>query len=232
MGSGVGSGSGGGVGSKACIGALGSSGESRGAARRPLKDVGKADAVELDWGMEKGSLAVESGGLKTLPELAVTAPLDKSVPVQSSVGFCTDAPKLNCAAPFPRPSPLSPKLNVAAVGLAEASLASSPWPTRSPEKLPKVSPPIALGGWGSTLRAGVVEDGLTGSLDMLGGGVREPVPRAGEVDLGVRENVSSPVWPNTILPPPLKENLLTSFTGDQEERLRERKTMTDQNIQI
>lgn len=48
----------------------------------------------------------------------------------------------------------------------------------------------------------------------FGGGVGEAVPRAGDVDLGVRENGSSPVWPNIILPFPPKENLFTSFPCD------------------
>lgn len=84
----------------------------------------------------------------------------------------------------------------------DASLASSPWPTRSPEKLPRVSPPAVLG-------AGVVEEGL--SICRIG----DAVPRAGEVDLGVREKVSSPGCPNTILPFPPKVNLLISFTCDE-----------------
>lgn len=44
--------------------------------------------------------------------------------------------------------------------------------------------------------------------------VGDAVPRAGEVDLGVRENGSSPDWPNIILPFPPKVNLFTSFPCD------------------
>lgn len=119
----AGSFSGGGVGSEGCEGAFGSSDASEGAARRLLKDVRKAEAVELDWGTEKASLVFDSGGLNRLPD---TAPLDKSAPVESSEDFRRSALKLNCAAPLPIPSPESPKVNEAAVGLAEESLASSP----------------------------------------------------------------------------------------------------------
>lgn len=119
----AGSFSGGGVGSEGCEGAFGSSDASEGAARRLLKDARKAEAVELDWGTEKASLVFDSGGLNRLPD---TAPLDKSAPVESSEDFRRSALKLNCAAPLPIPSPESPKVNEAAVGLAEESLASSP----------------------------------------------------------------------------------------------------------
>lgn len=91
------------------------------------------------------------------------------------------------------------------------SFASSPWPTRSPEKLPRVSPPTILGGCGSVLRAVVEEMSLAASPNVFG--VGDIVPRAGEVDFGVRENVSSAVWPNTALPFP-DENLLPS-TGEK-----------------
>lgn len=237
-GSELGSATGGGVESEGGVGALGSSGGSRGAARRLLNDEGIAEVAVLAWGMEKAGLAVSSGGLNTPLELTDTVPLDKSVTVESSAGLWRVAPKLNCAAPLPRPSPvpLSTKLNEAAAGLAGASLASSsPWPTRSPEKLPSVSPPMALGAWGSTLRAGVVEEGLTGSDDMLGGGVGEPVlPRAGEVDLGVKENDSSAPAPNTIFPLPPKENLPASFTGEKrrkKEAEKEREREMERNNQ-
>lgn len=109
-------------------------------------------------------------------------------------------------------NPVSPKVNETVAGLAGASLASSPWPTRSPEKLPRVSPPTVLGGCGSILRAVVEVEGLPAS-PVVGRRVGDAVPRAGEVDLGVMENVSSPVWPNTILPF-ANENLFTSFTWD------------------
>lgn len=194
------------------VGAFGSSEESRGAARRLLKDAGKAEAVELDWGTEKAGFVFDSGGLNKLPELTDTAPLDKSAAALSPPGFWGATPKLNCAAPLPRPSPLSTKLNEPGVGLVEGSLASSPWPTRSPEKLPSVSPPIALAGCGSILRGAEVEEGFTGSPDIVRGGVGDPVPRAGEADFGVRENGSSPVWPNPILPLAPKGNLFPSFT--------------------
>lgn len=198
----------GGVGSDGCGGAFGSSEESEEAAIRLLKDVGKDGAAEIDWGTEKAGLGLESGGLNKLPD---PAPLDKSAPVESSTDFWSPAPKLNCGAPLPIPSPASPNANEAAAGLVDESLASSPWPTRSPEKLPRVSPPIVLGGGcGSILRAAAVEVGF--STDGYGGRVGDPEPRAGEVDFGVRGNGSSPVWPNIILPFPPKENLLTSFT--------------------
>lgn len=119
----AGSFSGGGVGSEGCGGAFGSSSVSEGAARRLLKDVRNAEAVELDWGTEKPSLVFDSGGLNKLPD---TAPLDMSAPVESSADFRRSAPKLNCAAPLAIPSPESPKVNEAAVGLVEESLASSP----------------------------------------------------------------------------------------------------------
>lgn len=205
----TGSFSGGGVGSEGCGGAFGSSEESEEAARRLLKDVGKAGGIELGWGTEKAGFGFDSGGLNKLPD---AAPLDKSVAVESSADFWRPVPKLNCAAPLPTPRPVSPKANEAAAGLAEESLASSPWPTRSPEKHPRVSPPIVLGGCGSILRAAVVEVGL--SPDVFGGRVGDAVPRAGEGDFGVRENGSSPVWPNNILLFPAKENLFTSFPGE------------------
>lgn len=199
-GSAAGSFSGGGVGSEGCGGTFGSSEESEEAARRLLKDT--AEATELDWGTEKAGLGFDSGGLNKLPD---TAPLDKSVPVESSTAFWRIAPKLNCAAPLPIPSPVSPKENEAAVGLMDESLASSPGPTRSPEKLPRVSPPAVFGGCGSIPRAVVEEVGL--SPEVFGGTDEDPVPRAGETD-------SSAVWPNIILPFPPKENLFISFTGE------------------
>lgn len=207
----AGSFSGGGVGSEGCGGAFGSSEESEDSESKLLKDVGagKAEAAELDWGTEKAGLTFDSEGLNKLPE---AAPLDKSAPVESSADFWRPAPKLNCAVPLPRPNPVSPNVNEGAAGLAGDSLSSSPWPTRSPEKLPRVSPPTVLGGCGSILRAGVEEMGLPASPDVFGGRAGDAVPRAGEVDFGVRENVSSPVWPNIILPFP-KENLFASFAG-------------------
>lgn len=207
----AGSFSGGGVGSEGCGGAFGSSEESEDAASKLLKDVGagKAEEVEPDWGTEKAGLTFDSEGLNKLPD---AVPLDKSAPVESSADFWRPAPKLNCGVPLQRPNPVSPKVNEAAAGLADDSLASSPWPTRSPEKLPRVSPPTVLRGCGSILRTGVEEVGLPASPDVFGGRPGDAVPRAGEVDFGVRENVSSPVWPNAILPFP-KENLFASFAG-------------------
>lgn len=154
--------------------------------------------------MEKACLGFGSGGLNKLPE---AAPLDKSAAVESSAAFGGPEAKLNCAAPFPTQSPGSPKANEAAAGLEAGSLPSSPWPTRSPEKLPRVSPPTVLRGCGSTLRA---EAGL--SPEALGGRAGPPPPRAGDTDFGVRANGSSPFWPNVNFPP--KENLATSFTGE------------------
>lgn len=81
--------SGGGVGSEGCDGTFGSSDESEEAARRLLKDVGKAEAAEPDWGTEKAGLVFESGGLNKLPDA-----LDKSAAV-SSADFWRPAPKLN-----------------------------------------------------------------------------------------------------------------------------------------
>lgn len=203
----LGSLSGGGVGSEGCGETFGSSEVSEEAARRLPKDVGEAEAVELDWVTEKAGLGFGSGGLNKLPD---AVPLDKSVPVESSADFWGPATKLNCAAPLPIPSPVSPEVNEPTAGFVAESFASSPWPTRSPEKQPRVSPPIVLRGGGSILEAVVVEAGL--SPDGYGGRVGDPVPRAGEVDFGVRENGSSPVWPNIILPFPPKENLFKSFT--------------------
>lgn len=204
----TGSFSGGGVGSEGSGETFGSSVESAGAARRLLKDVGKAEAAEPDWGTEKAGLGFGSGGLNKLPD---PAPLDKSAPAESSVDFWRPAPKLNCTAPLPILSPISPKVSEPAVGLLlDESLASSPWPTRSPEKPPRVSPPIVLMGCGSILRGAVVGAGFSPAV--FEGRVGDAVPRAGEVDCGVRENGSSPVWPNIILPFPPKANLLTSFT--------------------
>lgn len=206
----AGSFSGGGVGSEGCGGAFGSSEESEEAASRLLIDVGvgEAETVEPDWGTEKAGLVFDSEDFNKLPK---AAPLDKSAPVESSAEFWRPAPKLNCTVPLPVPNPVSPKVNEAAAGLD--SLVSSPWPTRSPEKLPRVSPPTVLGGCGSILRAGMEEVGLPASPDVFEGRVGDTVPRAGELDSEVRENVSSPVWPNTILPFP-KENLFASFTGE------------------
>lgn len=196
----AGSFSGGGVGSEGCGGTFGSSDGSEEAARRLLKDVGKVEVTELVWGTEKAGLGVDSGGLNKLPD---AAPLDKSAAAESSTDFWRSAPKLNCAVPLLMPSPGSPKEKEAAGGLMDESLASSPGPTRSPEKLPRVSPPTVLGGCGSILRAVEEEVGL--SPDVFVGRVGEAVPRADE-------NVSSPVWPNIILPFPPKINLPASFT--------------------
>ena len=196
----------GGVASEVWGGAFGSSEESEDSTRRLLKDV-------PDWGTEKAGLLVDSGGLNKLPD---AAPFAKSDPGESSADFWTPGPKLNCAAPLPIPSPLSPKVKEAGEGLAEPSLASSPWPTRSPEKLPSVSPPTVLGGCGSTLRAVAVEVGLAASPGGFGGRVGEAVRRAGEVDFGLKENPSSPAGPNPILPFTPKENLLTSFAGERD----------------
>lgn len=80
----AGSFSGGGVGSEICGGAFGSCEESEDAVRRLLKDVGKPEAVEPDWGTEKAGLLFDSGGLNKLPD---TTPLDRSAPVDSSADF-------------------------------------------------------------------------------------------------------------------------------------------------
>ena len=75
--------SGGGVGSEDCGGAFGSSDDSEEAERRLLKDVGNAEAPELDKGAEKAGL-IDSGGLNKLPDAAT---LDKSAVVESSADF-------------------------------------------------------------------------------------------------------------------------------------------------
>lgn len=80
----AGSFSGGGVGSEGCGGSFGSSDKSAEAARILLKDIGKAEATELDWGTEKAGLGFDSGGLNKLPD---AAPLDKSAPVESSAAI-------------------------------------------------------------------------------------------------------------------------------------------------
>lgn len=206
-----------------CDGALGSSDESEDAARRLLKDVGKAERAELAWGTEKAGFVLFSGGLNKLRD---TDTLDKSGPDESSADLWTPAPKLNCVAPLLTPNALSPKVKAAAEGLLAPSLASSPWPTRSPEKQPSVSPPIVLEGCGSTLRAVVVEAALAASPGWFGGRLGDPLRRAGEVDFGAKENVSSLVCPKTILPFPLKENLLTSLTGGK------RRKQQKQNIKV
>lgn len=112
--------SGGGVGSVVGGGAFISS---KGTARRLLKDTGKAEAAELDWGAEKVGLGFGSGGLNRLPE---DAPLDKSEPAETSGAIWRIEPKLNCATPLPTPNPGSTKENEAAAGLDEVSFASSP----------------------------------------------------------------------------------------------------------
>lgn len=111
--------SGDGVGSVVCGGAFISS---KGPARRLLKDTGKAEAGELDWGAEKDGLGFGSGGLNRLPE---DAPLDRSEPAETSGAIWRIEPKLNCATPLPTPNPGS-KENEAAAGLDEVSFASSP----------------------------------------------------------------------------------------------------------
>lgn len=83
--------------------------------------------------------------------------------------------------------------------MASASLASSPWPTRSPEKLPRVSPPASLEGCGSTRRAEA--EGLS--------------PEALEAVEDAAEAIDSSItWPNSAFPFPPKENLPASFTCD------------------
>lgn len=156
-------------------------------------------------------MAFDSGGLNRLPD---GVPSDKSGAEESSPDFGRPVPKLNCVAPLPLPSPVSANVNAATADLVEESLASSPWPTLSPEKMPRVSPPAVFGGCGSILRVAVVEVGLAPSTVAFGAKVGDPVPRPGEVDFEVKENDSSPAWPNTILPFPPKENLLASFTGE------------------
>lgn len=197
IGSAAGCFSGGGVGSTVCVGAFISS---KGPARRLLKDTGKAAAAELGWGADKVGLGFGSGGLNRLP---VDAPLDRSEPAETSGAIWRIEPKLNCATPLPAPKPGSTKENEAAAGLDEASFASSPWPTRSPEKLPRVSPPPAFMGCGSTLKA-AAEDGSL-SAEALEGTVEDALLTA-----AAAATVSPDVWPKTILPFP-KENLFMSF---------------------
>lgn len=191
-GSAAGSFSGGGVGSEGCGGILGAS--EMPDARILLKD--NAGAAALDGGTGKVNLEFDSGGLNKLPE---AASLDKSVPGKVFTAAGKIPPKVNCEAPLVRASPGSPKENEAAVGLADASLASSPWPTRSPEKLPRVSPPASFEGCGSTLRTVAV------GLSPEEFGAAEDAAEATD---------SSMVWPKSILPFP-KENLFASFTREK-----------------
>lgn len=131
-----------------------------------------------------------SGGLNRLPEAAALG-LEMSDPG----GNFPLVSKVNCLALF-RANPGSPKEKEAAVGLASASLASSPWPTRNPEKLPRVSPPASLDGCGSTRSA--APKGLS--------------PEALDADEDAVEATDSSItWPNSGFPFP-KENLLGSFT--------------------
>lgn len=182
----LGSFSGGGVGSESCKGAFGSSEEP---ARILLKDVDKVEGVALDGGREKACLEFVSGGLNKLLD---EAPLDKSVVPESSAGFWKPDAKLNDCTPLPLPSPGSPKLNAAA-GFVTVSLTSSPGPTRSPEKQPRVSPPVVFGGCGSVLKAVEREFCLAASPDVLKDSVGDPVPIPEAADFGVRENGSSAV---------------------------------------
>lgn len=92
----------------------------------------------------------DSGGLNKL--LCV-------IPLGCSVG-----PKLKFCTPWPRLA--SP--NVSDAGFVEESLPSSPWPTRSPEKMPSVSPPTVFGSCGSALKAVLVGVLLDASFDVFG----------------------------------------------------------------
>lgn len=95
-------------------------------------------------------------------------------------------------------------MSLASASLASASLASSPWPTRSPEKLPRVSPPASLEGCGSTRRAEA--EGLS--------------PEALEaVEDAVEAIDSSITWPNSAFPFPPKENLPASFTAKKRKKI-------------
>lgn len=172
-----GSSSGGGVESEGCWGALSSSDDSEEGARRLLKDVGRAEAVEVGGGSEKAGLVFDSGGLN---KLLGAAPLERS-----------DATKLKFCTPLPRPRVASPNINEA--GFGAESLASSPWPTRSPENMPRVSPPVVFGSCGSVLKAVVVGVALAASFDVFGPKVGERLSRLEEVGFGVRENGCSPI---------------------------------------
>lgn len=131
-----------------------------------------------------------SGGLNRLPEVTALG-LEKSDPG----GNFPLVSKVNCLA-LVSASPGSPKEKEAALGFASTSLASSPWPTRSPEKLPRVSPPASLEGCGSTRSAGA--EGLS--------------PEALDADEDAAETTDSSItWPSSDFPFP-KENLLGSFT--------------------
>lgn len=112
------------------------------------------------------------------------------------------------------PSPAFPKENAGAVVFVEDSFASSPCPTRSPEKLPNVSPPAAFRGCGSVLEPVTVEPCFATSPKLLADELEDPLLRPGEFDLVGRENGSSPVWPNNPLPFPPMENLFTSFPAE------------------
>lgn len=112
----------GGVDSDGDAEAFGSCGDSEEAARRLLKDVGKAEAAEPNGETVNAGFVFESGGLNKLPDVA---PFDKSAVVESSADFWRPTPKLNCDAPLPMPSPVSPKVNAEA-DFVEESFASSP----------------------------------------------------------------------------------------------------------
>lgn len=72
------------------------------------------------------------------------------------------------------------------------SAPSSPCPTRSPEKLPNVSPPATFGGCGSALEPATLEAGFATSPKLLADELEDPVLRPGEFDFVGRENGSSP----------------------------------------
>lgn len=173
-----------GGGSESCGGTFGCSEET---VRRLLNEC-RAGA-ELDGGREKAGLEFVSGGLNKLLD---ETPFNKSAAAESSADFWKPGTKLKECTPVPTPSPVSPNVKVAA-GFVTESLVSSPWPTRSPEKLPRVSPPEVFGGCGSVLKAVERELGLAASSDVLKVRVGDPVPIPEATDFGVRENGSSPV---------------------------------------
>lgn len=142
-----------------------------------------------------------SGGLNRLPEVVA---LEKSVTGGNLAAAWPLVSKVNCGFPLARLSPGSPKEKEAALGLVSASLASSPWPTRSPEKLPRVSPPASLEGCGSTRSAEV--EGLS--------------PEPFGTDEDAAEAIDSSItWLNSAFPFPPKENLPASFTAKKHRKV-------------
>lgn len=177
----------------------------RGARRRLPKDVASGEKVvegivKVGFTVGFTKLAAASCGLAAgvgVPRpcgvivfvASVVALSNSAVVLPGSAGLICAELNVNPVDPLPG----GPKEKPSA-GLEE-SLSSSLWPTRKPEKQPRVSP-WALGAWGS--------------LGVSGGGVEELTLGPGEASFGVKEKGSSdPPGPNGIFDPVLlaKENL-------------------------